>query len=274
MQQGFMQRALLAGIMVAVLCPTIGLFLVLRRLSMIGDTLAHVSLAGVAGGILAGVYPPVMALSFSVLAVLAIEKLRRTYQHYAELSIAIILSGAVGLAGILLSQKNSASSDLMSYLFGSIVAVNEQDLLILAAVMVIVTVTVAILYQPLFYITWQEEKARLSGLPVSTLNLVLLILAALVIASSLRIVGILLVSSLITLPVAASLQWARSFAHAFWLAQGYALTAVILGLALSYGFDWAPGGTIVLMAVTLLILTLLVKWLIRSWRRHGLSTSA
>ncbi|WP_243237230.1 metal ABC transporter permease [Heliobacterium chlorum] len=263
LQHDFMVRAFLAGLMVAIICPSIGLFLVLRRLSLIGDTISHISLAGVAGGMLLGVYPPLMALTFSIIAVLGLEKLRRSYQNYAEISTAVFLSGGVALAVILLSVKKSASSDIISYLFGSIIAVNRQDLVILSAVCAIVVIVISSLYHRFFYISFSEEKAQLSGLPVYGLNLVLMVLAALVVASSMRIVGILLVSSMLVLPVAASLQIARSFREAFWLAQAYALTSVTIGLIASYFLDLAPGGSIVLLAAFLLVATILVKkaWL-------------
>ncbi|ABZ84972.1 abc 3 transport family protein [Heliomicrobium modesticaldum Ice1] len=259
LQHDFMVRALLAGVMVAVICPAIGLFLVLRRLSLIGDTISHVSLAGVAGGMLLGLYPPLMALGFSIVAVLGLERLRRRFQNYAEISIAVFLSGGVALAVILLSMKKSASSDILSYLFGSIVAVTDRDLTILAVVTITVLLIVGLFYHRFFYITLNEEKARLSGLPVNGLNLMIMVLTALVVAASMRIVGILLVSSMLVLPVAASLQAANSFRKAFWLALLYALAEVSVGLTASYYLDLAPGGTIVLLAVVLLVATIALR---------------
>ncbi|MBM7868022.1 iron chelate uptake ABC transporter family permease subunit [Heliobacterium gestii] len=274
LQHDFMVRALLAGIMVAVICPVIGLFLVLRRLSLIGDTISHVSLAGVAGGMLLGVYPPLMALGFSIVAVLGLEKLRRRFQNYAEISIAVFLSGGVALAVILLSMKKSASSDVLSYLFGSIVAVNDRDLTILAAVSLTVLLTVGLFYHRFFYITLNEEKARLSGLPVNALNLLIMVLTALVVAASMRIVGILLVSSMLVLPVAASLQVARSFRAALWLALAYGLVEVSLGLAASYYYDLAPGGTIVLLAAFLLVATIALRTVVERFLRRSSQEAA
>jgi len=259
LQYGFMQRALLAGVIIGVLCPSIGIFIVLRRMSLIGDSLSHVALAGVAAGILTGIYPLSMSLIFSVLAALAIEKLRKSYEEYAELSIAIILSAGIGLAVVLISFAKSFNIDLFGYLFGSITTVLPRDLWIIAILGILIIITIKLLYKELFYIAFDEVSAKLAGIPVRYINLLFIILIASTITLSMRIVGILLVSSLMVLPVATSLQLAKSFKHATLLSIVFAEISIISGIFVAYYFELASGGTIVIISVIILLLVLGIK---------------
>ncbi len=255
---GFMQRAFLAGIIVAIICPAIGVFLVLRRMSMIGDTLSHVALAGVAGGILGGIYPIYSALGFSILGALGIEKLRKEYEQYAELSIAIMLSIGIGLATILISLGNSNAA-IYSYLFGSIGLVSEQDILVISILGIFIIFSIIVFYKALFYMAFDEEAAKLAGVPIKLVNLYFTILVAMTIAISMRIVGALLISSLMIIPVAASLQIAKSFKETFIYSIIFGVLSVLLGLSISFYGDLAPGGTIVISSVILLFFALIVK---------------
>lgn len=259
----FMQRAFAAGILVAVICPLIGTFVVVRRLSMIGDTLSHASLAGIAAGMLAGIYPLFGALIFSVAAAIGIEKLRKRFSQYAELSISIVLSASIGLAVVLISLANSFNADLMSYLFGSIIAVNMLDIYTILGLSIIILISVWLLYKEFFYMAFDEEGAELAGIPVSTLNMYFTALTAMTIVVSMRIVGILLVSSLMVVPVASSLQISRSFKNTIFLSVIFALISVIVGLFTSYYFDLAPGGSIVLTSVFILLGVLVFKKIFR-----------
>ncbi|SET28542.1 zinc transport system permease protein [Natronincola peptidivorans] len=254
----FMQRAFIAGIMVALICPSIGIFIVLRRLSMIGDTLSHVALAGVAAGMLGGFYPVYSALIFSVLAALGIEKLRKAYKDYAELSIAIVLSAGIGVATILIS-LGSGNAAIFGYLFGSIALVSEGDILLVVFLSLFILASILFLYRGLFYITFDEETAALSGVPVKGLNLYFIILIAVTIAVSMRIVGILLVSSLMIVPVATSLQIAKSFKSAWLYSLVFGLIAVLTGLTTSFYADLAPGGTIVVSSIGILLVVVTLK---------------
>lgn len=260
----FMQRALLAGAIIGLICPLIGIFLVLRRMSMIGDSLSHVALSGVAAGMLTGIYPVGVALVFSVAAALAIEKLRESFKEYAEIATAIVLSGGIGLAVVLISLAKSFNASLYSYLFGSITTVMPQDVWVILGLGVAIMVAVALLYKEMFYIAFDDSAARLSGIPVKRINLVFIVMIAATITLSMRIVGILLVSSLMVLPVAASLQVAKSFKQALWLSVAFAQVAVFVGMIVAYFYELASGGTIVLVAVGLLLATLAYKgWLKR-----------
>lgn len=262
-QYEFMQRAFIAGIMVAVTCPLIGIFIVLKRLSMIGDTLSHASLAGIAAGMLWGFYPFWGALAFSVGGAIAIEKLRKTFSKYEEISNSIILSAGIGLAVVMIGLAKGFNTDLMGYLFGSIAAVNSQDIYIMGALSLIIILSVIALHKKLFYIAFDEEGAQISGIPVGFLNLYLTVLTALTVVVSMRIVGIFMVSSMLVIPVAAAIQVGTGFIKTMGLSVAFALISVISGLILSYYLDIAPGGTIVLLSVLILLIVLFVKSVIK-----------
>jgi len=266
-QYEFMRHALLAGVIIGLISPLVGVFLVVRRLSLIADALSHVTLSGIAAGLLLqreipwfqSFNPLYMGTAFSVAGALFVEQLRRLYRSYQELAIPIILSGGIGLGVVLISAGDGFNVNVMGYLFGSIIAVNDEDVKWVVVVGIIVVLTIALLYKELFALSFDEESAYLSGIPRRGINLVFILLVALVITASVRVVGILLVSAMMTLPVAASLQLAQSFRQTVWLSVLFAETSVIIGLICSFYFDLAPGGTIVLIAVGWLLLTILLK---------------
>jgi zinc transport system permease protein len=260
---GFMQRAFAAGLLVAVICPLIGTFVVMRRLSMIGDTLSHASLAGIAAGMLGGLYPLWGALLFSLIAAIGIEKLRKRFSQYAELSISIVLSASIGLAVVLISLANSFNADLMSYLFGSIIAVYALDIYIILGLSIIILVSVGLFYKEFFYMAFDEEGAELAGMPVSGLNVYFTVLTAMTIVVSMRVVGMMMVSSLMVVPVACSLLISKSFKNTIFLSVIFALISVVIGLFSSYWLDLAPGGSIVLTSIFILIAVLAVKRIFR-----------
>lgn len=259
LQYSFMQRALLAGMIIGVLCPLMGIFMVLRRMSLIGDSLSHVALSGVAAGLLLGVYPMGITLAFSVVAALAIEKLRKSYEQYAELAIAIILSGGIGVAVILISLVRSPGMNVLGFLFGSISTVLKTDLWLILGLGILIILFVTILYKELFYIAFDEESARIVGIPVRWINLLFIIMIAVTVTLSMRIVGVLLVSSLMVIPAATSLQIAKSFKQATFLSIVFAEISVVAGIFLSYYWEIAPGGTIVVLSILILIGAILWK---------------
>ncbi|MFD2611852.1 metal ABC transporter permease [Paenibacillus gansuensis] len=255
----FFQRAILGGVLIGLAAPLLGIFLVLRRLSMIGDTLAHVSIAGVALGFLVNIYPLGMGLVFSIIAAFGIEKLRKTYKTYAELSIAIIMSGGVALATFLFSQGKGFNLNVTSYLFGSIYTLDNTDVLIVGIVTVIVLCVVFFLFKEFFLMSFDEDAAGVSGLPIQYLNMVITILTALVISVSIKIVGALLVSALLTIPVATSLVFSRGFKQTVIWSVIYSEISVVAGLLIAGLFNYAPGATVVLSLISILVLTLLFK---------------
>lgn len=260
-QYDFMRKAFIVGILIAVITPCIGVVVVLKRLSMIGDSLSHNSLAGVAAGLAFGVNPILGAVVFSIAAALGIEKIRKSFSRYSEIAIAIIMSTGIGLAGILSSfVKNSASFG--SFLFGSIVAITDFELLMVVVLSVVVTLTVIFLYKELFYITFDEEAARLAGIPVRAINFVFMLLTAVTISISSRTVGTLVISSLMVLPVAAAMQVSRSYRQTVLFSVMFAVVFTVAGLFISYYADLKPGGTIVIVGVLILIGILAVKSLL------------
>lgn len=205
----FLQNAFASGLIIGFIAPLLGVFIVVRRLSLIADALSHVTLAGIAGslylsqsvGALALLNPLYLGIVASVTGSLFIERLRRLYKHYEELAIPIIMSAGLGFGAIFISLAEGFSSDLFSYLFGSVSAVSRQDLWIIIGIALIVIVFLSLFFKELFVLSFDEEYAKASGLPAKWIHVLFMIVTALVIAGSMRIVGILLVSSLMTLPV-------------------------------------------------------------------------
>ena len=221
LQYEFLQNAFLTGLIIGALAPLIGVFVVVRRMSMIADALSHVALAGIAFSLLleknfmamAGLNPLYMGMTFSVVGSLFIEKLRNVYKHFKEFAIPIILSSGIGLSAIFISLANGFNTDLYGYLFGSVSAVSRTDLQLIIVVAIFVVITLVLLYKELFLLSFDEEHAKASGIPSKAIHFIFIVMVALVIAASMRIVGILLVSSLMTIPVAASLRFAKALSR-------------------------------------------------------------
>ena len=249
----FFIRSLIGGVLIGFMAPLIGMFTVLRRLSPIGDTLAHVSIAGVALGFLINIYPIAVGLTMAVIGGLAIEFLRRTYKGYAELSIAILMSGGVALASILFTLGRGFNMNVTSYLFGSILSLDALDLWFVFAVTTVVALFVWLFRRELFLLTFDEDAAGVSGLSTRTFNIALTILTALVVSVAIKIVGALLISALLTIPVACSLVLGRSFRQTILYAVLFSEIGVVAGLTLSGLLNLAPGGMVVLTLIVLLI---------------------
>lgn len=261
----FLQNAFLSGMLIGLIAPLLGVFVVVRRMSLIADALSHVTLAGIAASLLlekkvaafAGLNPIYLGMAFSVTGSLFIEKLRTVYKHYQELAIPIILSSGVGISVIFISLADGFNTDLFSYLFGSISAVSRADLYVIIGITLFVIGTVFLLYKELFLLSFDEEHATASGIHAKWIHFIFILIVALVIAGSMRIVGILLVSSLMTLPVAASIRIAKGFKQTIFFSVLFGELSVIIGLFLAYYLDLAPGGTIVILSVFILILAIL-----------------
>ncbi len=243
----FIIRGLEAGIIVALIAPIIGIFLVLRRYSLIADTLAHVSLAGIAFGLLFGLNPILTALLTTIIASLGIERLRNSRTVYGESALALFLSGSLALAIILLSLGHGFNTNLFNYLFGSIVTVTARDIYTIAILAVVVILTLGVFYKELVYISFDEEAAKVSGVPTRLVNTVLIILAAFTVALAIPIVGVLLIAALIVVPVVAALQLKKSFRQTIIYAEIISLVSVISGLIASFYLNLASGGTIVII---------------------------
>jgi len=253
-----MQNALMASVLISILFPIVGVFLVLKRYSMMGDTLSHASFAGVAIGLILGYNPILCAFIFTALCGLSIEFLRDYYKKYAELILVILLTFSVGI-GITLVSTGKAGANVNSYLFGSILTVTKSDLLIMLVLSVVSIVTLYSLYNQLLYITFDEESAKISGVKVKVINYVFALLVGATISVSLRILGILVMSSMIALPVATALQMNKGFKHTLIYSILFGFIDIILGLIISYYINCAPGGTIALTSVAVLILVIASK---------------
>ncbi len=252
---GFIQRAFAVGLFISVMTPLIGNIIVLKRLSTVGDALSHASLAGVAVGLFASVNPIGSAVLFSCLAALAIEFFRRYFPRYSELSTAIVLSVGVGLAAVFSSLVKNANS-FNSFLFGSIVAISPEETLTVMVLSAAVIVITLVLYRELFYIAFDEEGAALSGVKVKTINFVFTLMTAVVVSVSARTVGALVISSLMVVPVACALLISKSYRQNIILSVIFAVAFTLAGLFISCFKDIAPGGTIVLCGIVVLLILL------------------
>lgn len=252
----FMQKAFLVGLLIAIITPSIGLIVVLKRLSMIGDALSHNALAGVTMGLAFGFNPVLGAVLFSITAAFGIERIRKVFPKYSELAIAIILATGIGLAGILSGfVKNSANFN--SFLFGSIVAITDFELYMVIGLSAIVMLSFILLYKELFYMTFDEESARLAGIPIKIVDIIFTFLTAITISVSARTVGALVISSLMVLPVATAMQLAKSYKQTVIYSISIAVLCMIIGLYISYYAGLKPGGTIVIVGVLVLLISLL-----------------
>ncbi len=252
----FMIRALIAGISVGIAAPLIGNFLVARRYSLIADTLAHVSLAGVALGLIIGINPVLTALAVSILASVTIERLRQQGKVAGESALAMLLSGGLALAIVLIGVSQKANVDLFSYLFGSITTVSLQDLYFIVPLSLFVTFMVIIFYKELLFVSFDEESAKVSGVPVRFINYSLMIVTAIVTAVSIRTVGSLLIGALVVIPVQSAIQVSKSFKQSVIYSMIFSLLAVILGLVAAFYLNLPAGGSIVLVSLVLYLLSL------------------
>lgn len=248
-QYDFMIRALLAGLMIAVIAPLIGNFLVIRRLSLIADTLSHIALAGIGLGLLLGVAPIPVTVLVTVCAALVIEWLRSRRRLPAEAVLAMFLPGGLALAVVLISLAHGFNANLFSYLFGSITTVRPEELWLILGLGAAVIIAVATLYRQLLYSSFDEDSARVDGVRVNLVNAVLIVLTAVTVTLAMRVVGILLIGALMVIPAVTAMQVARSFRQSLGLSILFALAAVLVGLLGAYYLNLPAGASIVLVSL-------------------------
>lgn len=244
-----MIRAFIAGAIIAVIAPLIGSFLVVRRFSLVADTLAHIALAGVAIGILTKTQPLIATVVTTMISAIFIERIRASKNIPGEVVLAMFLPGGLALSVILMSFAHGFNADLFSYLFGSITTVQSQEIWLMLFLGMGVVATIVLLYKKLLYTVFDEESAKVSGIPVALVNLLLILLTAIIVSLSMRVIGILLIGALMVIPVTTAMQIAISFRHSLFLAIFFALIAVIAGLFIAYYFNLPAGGTIVLISL-------------------------
>jgi len=262
----FMKVAFLVGILLSVIIPLLGSILVFKRLSMIGDSLSHISLAGVAIGLIAGAQPMLSAILFTVLATLLIEMIRKKFPQYAEISLAIMMSAGIGLSGLLSSYV--PANNFSSYLFGSIISISSLEIYLAIALFVSVLLFSILFYRDLMFISYNETSAELSGVPVKTVNIILSVLTAVVIALASKMIGALIVSSIMVIPTASSLQIAKSYKSTLLFAVLFSVISMIVGLTVSFYVGLKPGATVCLINIAILMIVLMIKAIVAKKQKH------
>lgn len=255
----FVVRGLVAGLIIAAVAPIVGMFLVLRRYSLIADTLSHVSLAGIALGLLLGINPLFTAIIATVASSAVIDKLRLSRKIYGESALALFLSGSLAIAVILIGISHGFNATLFNYLFGSIATVTNGDIATVVVLSLTVVAVIGGLFKELLFTTFDEEAAAVSGVPTKFINMVFIILAAVMISLAIPIVGILLISALLVVPVITALQLKLKFVPTILVAQAISVFSVTTGIIGSFYLNLAPGGMIVLVTLAVFLMVEIFK---------------
>jgi zinc transport system permease protein len=245
----FMQRALIAGVLTGLAAPAIGTYLVQRRLALMGDGIGHVAITGVALGLLTGTAPVLTAVLVAIAGATAIELIRARGKTSGDVALALLFYGGIAGGVLLIGLAGQGAATLNTYLFGSLTTVSPSDLWVVVILATAVLVVAIGLGPQLFAVCQDEEFAKVTGLPVRLLNIVIAVLAAVTVTVAMRTVGLLLVSALMVVPVATAQQLTRSFRGTFVTACGLGVAACLAGIVTSYNVDVAPGATIVVLAL-------------------------
>jgi zinc transport system permease protein len=252
---GFMQKALVAGIAVGIICSFMGTFLVLRRYSLFGDGIAHVAFGGISVGLFLGVFPLWTAFIVSIFGGLGLQKLRQSTKISGDAAVAVVLSSGFAVGVILVSASGGFSVDLFSFLFGSILLISNEDLIMILAISSGVIATLVVLQKQFLHLTFNE----LGGLRTTLLNYAFVILASITVVTSFRLVGMLLISALIVIPNITAMMFGKGFKKTVGISLGISVFSVITGILVSYYLNVAASGTIVIIAVGILVGTLILK---------------
>ncbi len=259
LQYDFMQRAFIAGLFIATLASISGTFVVLKRYSLMTETLAHSALVGVAVGLVAGYNPLWVAVIIAIGSAWLIEYLRSSFSIYSDAVLSIMLSGSLALAIIIVSLGGAFNNSLFSYLFGSILSVSNEDVYTIIGFGSIALFFLLIFSKELYFIAYDEEVAKTSGIKVKFLNFLLVTVVAIIIALSIRVVGSLLIGALMVIPTVAALQFRVGFLRTMLISLFFALFSVIFGMSLSYYYSLPSGATIVLSVIAIFILSLVTN---------------
>jgi zinc transport system permease protein len=238
----------------------IGLFLVLRRQSLYGDALSHVAFGGIAIGFFINIYPIWTAFAVSILASLGITKLRESTKIPGDSAVAILLSAGLGIGVVLIGLSGGFSLDLYSFLFGSILLISSNDQLTILIIGSIVLGITYKLYRKLVYIAFDEEQAKVSGIDVTKLNYIFIVLASITVITSVRLVGVLLISSLIVIPNITAMILGKGFKKTLLMSISIAVISAISGILISYILNLAPGGTIVIVSVGIFLAVISARY--------------
>ena len=256
---GFMQRAIITAVAGAICCSMIGLYLVLKRYSLFGDALSHTAFSGIALGLFLNVYPLWTAAIVSISAAVGMTKLRKSTRISGDAAIALMFTSGLGIGVILLGASKGYTIDLFSFLFGSVLLTDLYDVITILAMAAGVITVLLILRKPLLHFTFDEEQAKVNGVPVEKLNYLFIILAAVTVIVTIRLVGILLISALIVLPNITSILMGKGFKKTMLISISLAVSASVAGIILSYPLNLPPSGVIVMMLVAALVGTLLAR---------------
>jgi zinc transport system permease protein len=256
----FIQKGLIAGAAIAIICSLMGMFLVLRRYSLFGDALSHMAFGGISLGLFTGIYPLWTAFVVSVLGAVGITKLRKSTKISGDAAIAVLLVSGLGIGVLLISATGGFKVDLFSFLFGSILLINTEDMLLILGISSGVVASLVVLRKQLLHLTFDEEQAKVSGINTDKLNYIFVILASVTVITSMRLVGILLISALIVLPNITAIMFGKGFKKTVMLSVSMSVVSVVSGIILSYYLDLAPSGVIVMISVAMLVGTLLLKY--------------
>jgi zinc transport system permease protein len=252
LEYGFIQRALIAGSLVAMLCAVLGVVLVLRRLSMMGDGLSHVAFGGVAFAMVLNLYPLVVSLPIAAVSSFAILKLTERARIFGDAAIGVVSSVGIATGVMLASIAGGFNVDLFSYLFGNILSITKIEVLVSVVISVSVLAIIFIFFDEIFSITFDEQFARASGIPVDRINAMLMILTAVTVVLAMKVVGIMLTSALLILPAVTAFQNARGFRNAIIMASLSSLSSLVIGIYISFAYNLPAGATIVIINVLFL----------------------
>jgi zinc transport system permease protein len=256
---GFLQRALVAGVFVAIACAILGVFLILRRDSMIGHGLAHVTFAGIAIGLLLDLMPIAVATGVAVITALGIMKLKERAGLYGDTAIAIFSSVGFAVGIMIVSLAQGFNVDLFGYLFGEILAIDAFEVSFSVGLALIVVIIIILNYHKFMYMTFDRESAKVSGVRVQRLDVLLTVLTAVTVVLGMKIVGLLLVAALLVIPAATGLQIASNFKQAIVLSSLVSLVSVVSGLILAFSLDFPASGTIVCLSFVFFLVFFLAK---------------
>lgn len=264
----FMRRALLASVFIAAIAPMLGVFLVVRRQSLLADTLSHVSLAGIALGLFLNINPTFTTLLVVAVAAIILEYLRKIYSSYSEISIAMLMSGGLAIALVLIKlSPNSQGINIQNYLFGSIVTINWSQVWLLGGLCVLLAVLFFLVKRPLYMMTFDEDVAAVDGLPVSLMSSIFNVVTGIAIAVMIPIAGALLVSAIMVLPAAIGMRLGKSFNWVVLISVLVGLFGMLSGLYTSFEVDTPPGATITLIFIGVFIVVNLGKKIVVTLRR-------
>jgi zinc transport system permease protein len=258
-QFGFMQRALISAIAISIICSIVGLFLVLKRHSLFGDALAHVAFGGISLGLFTGIYPLWTAYVVAILSAIGVNKLRESTKISPDSSVAVLLTSGLAIGVILISISGGFTLNLFSFLFGNILLISNDDVIMILITAAVVIPVIYVFYKKLMLIVFDEKQAKVSGLNVTWINTLFIILASITIIASIRLVGVLLISSLIVIPNITALMIGKGFKKTMFISCAISILSVVFGIVLSYYVNLAPSGTIVLTMIIVFLAIIIAK---------------